>query len=364
MSTSRHAFTIVELLVVVAIIALLVGILLPAIAKARDQTKAAVSAANLRQLGVAHGSYAADWQDHQFTLIDDHMGDYGNDVTQAFASYETRNGLRHPPILLGWAKKFSTGQYALWELGSPGLSAYQPITFVPASGTGGERFGSFRLPNVKQFNQYTCGRFYHPMYYAPKGVAVTEFVKGAFESPYEYRLKEQQDERIAWSSYCMSAAAMFSPDIFRTSRSGGWQNPWIVGGAFRTPGYGQALYPSLKTHVLEHNWLQNPQGTTCNPSFVDGTYGGCEPFYFNHAWESSPMTLFYDGHVEGVGVRRAMRADGRIRAQSDDPDAGLWSRDTAWGDDGYFISLGYDQANTSFHVLTTDGIRGRDVLSR
>jgi hypothetical protein len=33
------------------------------------------------------------------------------------------------------------------------------------------------------------------------------------------------------------------------------------------------------------------------------------------------------------------------------------------GQQGYFIDLGYDFANTSFHILTTDGIRGRDTLS-
>ncbi|NNM26349.1 MAG: type II secretion system protein [Phycisphaerales bacterium] len=364
MTTRRAGFTIIELLVVVSIIALLVGILLPAIGKARDQAQVSVSQANLRQLGAAHGSYGAEWQDRQFTLIDANMADYGSLAATAFSQYEDENGMAHPPILLGWAKKFSTGQYLLWQLGSPGLSAYQPITFVPASGTGGERFGSFRLPNVKQFNQYTCGRFYHPMYYAPKSVAVTDFVKGAFESPYEYRLKEQQGGSIAWCSYALSPAAMFSPDVMRNSEAGGWQDPWQVGGSFRTPGFSQALYPSLKTHMLEHSWLQNTQGTQCNPAFgTVGTYDGCEPWYFNHAWESSPVTLFYDGHVEGVGVRAAMRADGRMRAQTGDPEWGLWSKDTAWGEDGYFIDIGYDQAATSFHILTTEGIRGRDVTA-
>ena len=41
---------------------------------------------------------------------------------------------------------------------------------------------------------------------------------------------------------------------------------------------------------------------------------------------------------------------------------GLWSKDTRWGDDGYLNSYGYDPVETSFHILTTDGIRGRDIL--
>ncbi len=112
--------------------------------------------------------------------------------------------------------------------------------------------------------------------------------------------------------------------------------------------------------MLEHHWLQNAK-IPCNESF----FGECEPYYFNHAWASMPVTLFYDGSVRLLGVIEAMSSDRRMRRQTGYDNWGLWSRDTPLRDDGYFIPEGYDlQANTSFHILTIDGVRGRDTLGR
>jgi len=63
----RRAFTLVELLVVISIIALLIGILIPAIGKARRSAQATADLANIRQMEIASLSWA--W-DHDGQLID------------------------------------------------------------------------------------------------------------------------------------------------------------------------------------------------------------------------------------------------------------------------------------------------------
>ena len=79
----------------------------------------------------------------------------------------------------------------------------------------------------------------------------------------------------------------------------------------------------------------------------------------NHSFQSQPVTLFYDGSVRLMGVMEALSSDRRNIRQAGN---GLWSRDTPFGEDGYFIPDAYDFAATAYHILTTDGIRGRDII--
>ncbi|MHB0946595.1 MAG: prepilin-type N-terminal cleavage/methylation domain-containing protein [Sedimentisphaerales bacterium] len=57
MRKKRNAFTLVELLVVISIIAVLLAILMPSLKKAREQAKKVVCSGNMRQMGVALQCY-------------------------------------------------------------------------------------------------------------------------------------------------------------------------------------------------------------------------------------------------------------------------------------------------------------------
>jgi prepilin-type N-terminal cleavage/methylation domain-containing protein len=145
------AFTLLELLVVSAVVALLAATLVPALARARARSQRIDCVNNLKQIGVALRTWALSFQDHYPMSVDNASGGASGDI-----------GVRLLASNSIWPTG-SKGAFAVFQCLSNELSGPQ-LAFCPAEydlyRTMATSFAMQALPNYVPFtNDLNCSYF-------------------------------------------------------------------------------------------------------------------------------------------------------------------------------------------------------------
>ena len=337
-----RGLTIPEVLVGAGCVAVILAIGTTVVAKGGGVSDSHFKLAELAQ---ANECYANDFGGRQFGVMPATAGQYG-DTCATFIS----QAWCPRPIYLGFSANGAMWGYYIGGVGFcansgyPGncgnWSLYRPMNFSAAEAA----VGSFRMPNVVGFREYLSHRFYSPEWYAEDDPGYA-WASTQFNADDEFNF---DGTNYRDSSFCFSPAAMLHPGVLRARAEGGFQAPAGFSDSYRAPAVTQCTHPSLKTRMCEYGWYRGAPTTG---------------LAFNAGRKSAPCTLFFDGSVQSVSMLHAEADDTIVRAGSKSGD-GLWSDDTPLGVDGWQPTAPVDGVRTSFHILTTNGILGRDLLTR
>ncbi|MEE3001191.1 MAG: type II secretion system protein [Planctomycetota bacterium] len=412
MTRRTNAFTLVELMVVISIIALLVGILLPAISRARDNAKIGQSKSNIRNVKAATDLYEMDhggqlWTGSPENLASGPDGSWtGLTIDNAYSLWRSRywsgsqGGAGNKLTILPGVHACE-GDHG-WHEFTTHADHVAPYCFgegLTTSNRGFARLGTWRFPNTRQIAEYMDDKCYHKTFWAPKDRIIQRALQqcwdddGTMCSTTHFGDEGVLDipHHLQPSSYAYSPPNLVHPNVYRQPNGEedpieAFADPMSFPSGFRAATVAQAKYSSLKTSLMETHWLQNLTTGECGPRWEDATYNyhvpsgsgdddswsynGCYPNYFNASWRSAPVAIFVDGHVDMIECQEAEKHDYVVADGNDSTGAlagykGLWHRGVAGdGENGFFVECRTDWGNWSGHTHSSGGItQGRDVLA-
>lgn len=114
----KRAFTLIELLVVVSIIAILVGVLLPALQRSKNLAKAVICQSNLKQWGLVFQMYTGDNNGRFSNRRENDLYGYWPDSLRSY--YDNIGDARRCPMTrktateIGRSNPFQGGKFVAW----------------------------------------------------------------------------------------------------------------------------------------------------------------------------------------------------------------------------------------------------------
>jgi prepilin-type N-terminal cleavage/methylation domain-containing protein/prepilin-type processing-associated H-X9-DG protein len=284
------AFTLIELLIVVAIIALLVSILLPSLAAAREISQAAICGSNQHQIVIAGSMYGADY--------DGWIGPTTESFGNPMYSFNPKLSQPMPSQLLVWGEQYWKDT---WQVLTPadlyaGLG-YIPFTQIPECRVmSGEDKGPIFTSDVLR-----C-----PLALAKLGhlYGVYDGANGRIQSTYFYSCLMRQYANPWWGVNGSRRTNIWGP--YRTEELANAADTYLMGDGNAQKAntiYQWYIPPSWSFFNCDHAIQRDVQyamvgltwfyfGLAYDTIAVDN-----DPYYFYHE-ASGPIAAFWDGHVE------------------------------------------------------------------